>query len=97
VAEDYPTWLYYPNRAQPPAWVETFIGVVRDQRPAIESARVEHLTSDVVLSHMAPGLAAAGYVAETGKKRVRRSDGRCCSGSKDGRASPTRSTQCTTS
>ncbi|MGY1805803.1 hypothetical protein ACI8AF_00365 [Blastococcus sp. SYSU D00669] len=69
MAEDYPTWLYYPNRAQPPAWVETFIEVVRDQRPAIESAKVDHLTSDAVLSHLAPGLAAAGYVIETGKKR----------------------------
>ncbi|MGY1635445.1 hypothetical protein ACI78V_02180 [Geodermatophilus sp. SYSU D00742] len=69
MAEDYPTWLYYPNRAQPPAWVETFIEVVCDQRPAIESAKVDHLTSDAVLSHLAPGLAAAGYVVETGKKR----------------------------
>jgi hypothetical protein len=45
---------------------------------------------------MAPGLAAAGYAVETGKKRGRKSDGRCFSESKGGRASPTKWTRFTT-
>jgi hypothetical protein len=75
VADDYPPWIYYPNHAEPPDWVDTFVGVVRDQRSTIETAEVKELTSNVVLSHIAPGLTAAGYVVETGKKageKVRR-------------------------
>jgi hypothetical protein len=72
---DYPVWIYYPNRARPPDWVTTFINVVREQRPAINSTVTNGLTSDSVLNKIAPGLAALDYSVETGKKageKVRR-------------------------
>lgn len=68
MAADYPLWVYYPSRSTPSPWVETFIGIVRDQREAIDSTVVNALNSDSVLAKLAPGLAAAGYSVETGKK-----------------------------
>ena len=72
---DYPSWIYYPIRTQPPAWVHHLVSVVRSQHDAIDSSGVSGLTSDIVLSHIAPGLADLGYVVETGKRsgqKVRR-------------------------
>lgn len=72
---EYPSWIYYPIRTQPPDWVHDLIGVVRTNRAHIDSSMVTGLTSDTVLSHIAPGLATLGYVVETGKKsgqKVRR-------------------------
>jgi hypothetical protein len=76
--DTYPSWVYYPSRSQPPAWVETFVSIVRDQRDAIESAEVKGLTSDLVLNRMSTGLAAAGYSVETGKRPATRCAARFC-------------------
>lgn len=73
--DDYPSWIYYPIRNEPPDWVRELVEVVRDRRPQIDSAAISGLTSDIVLSQLAPGLAELGYVVETGKKsgqKVRR-------------------------
>lgn len=67
---DYPKWFYYPARAAPPPWVESFLGVVRAARPAIESAQVDHLNSDRVLGELADGLASIGFAVEASKRRA---------------------------
>jgi hypothetical protein len=75
MALDYPDWIYYPNRSRPPAWVHDFIAVVRNSRADIDSAKVDALVSDRVLSHLSPGLQQLGYQVEVGKKmadRIRR-------------------------
>jgi len=70
--QEYPSWIYYPIRTQPPPWVHDLVAVVSEQRPAIESANVSGLTSDAVLAHIAPGLAELGYVVESGKRSAQK-------------------------
>ena len=62
--EGWPQWMYYPPRSRPPAWVPEFIAAVAAVRERLDSADVYALTSDVVLSHLAPGLTALGYNIE---------------------------------
>jgi hypothetical protein len=73
--EAYPEWFYFPSSERPPEWVAAFLGVVTDARTSIDSMTVEHLTSDVVLSFLRPGLEGFGYEVETGKaaaQKIRR-------------------------
>lgn len=72
---DYPSWMYYPTRTEPPAWVHDLVSLVGRMQKQIDSSLVTGLTSDVVLSQLAPGLENLGYAVETGKKageRIRR-------------------------
>ncbi len=71
----YPDWIYYPIRTRPPEWTADFVEAVRQARPEIDSTTVNGLTSDAVLSFLAPGLVALGYTVEAGKlaaQRIRR-------------------------
>lgn len=71
----YPKWTYYPSSTQPPDWAYSFISVVTDARTAIDSAIVDGLNSDHVLSQLTGGLVALGYEVELGKtanKKIRR-------------------------
>ena len=80
---DYPQWMYYPPRSRAPQWVHDFLGVIATARDAIDSFSVEHLTSDAVLSKIAPGLTCLGYSVEAGKKkdqRIRRPVLSACTG-----------------
>lgn len=70
VVSDYPDWFFYPAHAEPPPWVEEFVGVVRAARNSIESRSVDSLTSDVVLAFLRPGLEALGYQVEAGKHKI---------------------------
>lgn len=65
---EYPRWFSFPSDQPPPDWVESFVGVVASARPAIDSQTVDGLTSDVVLSHLRPGLTTLGFEVEAGKK-----------------------------
>jgi hypothetical protein len=69
---DYPEWVYYPVRTRPPAWVHSFVGVVKTLQPTIGSISVRGLTSDRVLGELRPGLEALGYRVEAGKLRNQR-------------------------
>lgn len=64
----YPRWQYYPPDAEAPEWVAQFVAVVSATQEHIDSTRVEGLSSDSVLQHLAPGLTALGYQVETGKR-----------------------------
>src|SRR5918995_3671793 len=66
----YPEWFYYPSRTRPPDWVHELLEVVAAARPLIDSASVDGLTSDKVLSHLRPGLLKLGYEVEGGKHRA---------------------------
>lgn len=68
----YPEWIYYPARSRPPKWVNDFIGIVRQSRPALDSMRSEGLTSDAALQALFPGLRSAGYAVEASKARADR-------------------------
>lgn len=71
----YPRWSYFPRHLPPPAWVEQFVEVVNDQQLAIDSSKVDGLSSDAVLTHLRPGLESLGYEVERGKRvadRIRR-------------------------
>lgn len=75
MSSEYPSWIYYPIRSQPPEWVHQLIALVASKQAEIDSSRVSGLTSDAVLAHLAPGLTELGYAVETGKKageKVRR-------------------------
>lgn len=66
----YPLWSYYPTRDRPPDWVEEFVAAVNGVRADVDSTQVKGLNSDLVLSHLRPGLEAIGYRIEAGKKAV---------------------------
>lgn len=72
MSEPYPVWKYYPTRDRPPAWVRDLVEVVRARREQTDSAKVEGLTSDRVLSHLRVGLETLGYRVETGKRKEER-------------------------
>jgi hypothetical protein len=73
--QEYPSWQYYPSSGRPPEWVHELISVVREMQPQIDSQRVNELTSNKVLVHLASGLKGLGYTVETGKgggQKIRR-------------------------
>lgn len=72
MADQYPSWKYFPSRDCPPQWVHRFVEVVREQREQTDSSTVSKLNSDRVLSHLRPGLEKLGYRVETGKKKDER-------------------------
>jgi hypothetical protein len=66
----YPMWSYFPRNVRSPAWVSSFVEVVKSAESKIST--VEHKTgldSDAVLSNLSPGLVALGYVVESGKTK----------------------------
>lgn len=65
----FPLWKYYPERDQPPSWVERFVSSVATSKPEIDSLQVDGLTSDRVLGVLRPGLESLGYKVESGKKK----------------------------
>jgi hypothetical protein len=71
-AIDYPTWTYYPLSEKPPMWARELVGAVAAAREQIESAKIENLTSNIVLSHLAPRLSLLKYTVETGKSTVQK-------------------------
>lgn len=66
---DYPTWNYYPLSKKPPTWVHEFVSIVNAARLSIDSSKVADLTSDVVLSHLASGLAFVESYGRDGQDR----------------------------
>ena len=65
----YPTWSYFPRNSKPPAWVSDFVGVVAAAEAVVSTEVGSRLSSDEVLAALQPGLKAAGYAVETGKRR----------------------------
>jgi hypothetical protein len=43
---DYPVWVYYPSRDEPPPWVSDFVDVIAIARGDIESKATTELPSD---------------------------------------------------
>jgi hypothetical protein len=72
MTSEYPTWNYYPLSDKPPPWVGEFVSAVASARQEIESAKVQNLTSDVVLGHLAASLALLNYTVETGKTTIQK-------------------------
>lgn len=68
-ADAYPTWVFYPPPSAPPGWVQDVLDVVRTAKAQIDSRAVEHLTSDIVLSFLRPGLVSLGFQVEMGKQK----------------------------
>jgi len=66
----FPSWIYFPTSAAPPAWVVEFVAVVAAQEDAISSAATAGLTSDSVLAELRGGLTQLGFSVEVSKKRV---------------------------
>jgi hypothetical protein len=67
----YPLWSYFPRNVRPPSWAVSFVDVVQGVEAKISTVeRKTGLDSDAVLSELAAGLAALGYVVETGKTRA---------------------------
>jgi len=64
---DYPEWHYYPSSEKPPEWAHDFVAVVAAAKSSLSSVTVSDLTSDIVLSHLAPGLTLLNYKVETNK------------------------------
>jgi len=65
----FPSWIYFPLNAAPPAWAKSLVEVVATQ-PAISTEKTKTgLSSDAVLAALAPGLIALGYDVEAGKKQ----------------------------
>jgi len=62
---DYPSWIYYPSRNPPPAWVAPFLSAVWSAQDLIDSRRVADLTSNKVLASLQQGLGRLGYTVET--------------------------------
>jgi len=69
----YPLWSYFPRNVRAPEWAQQFVSVVAaiqqltDTQP-LPAEAASALTSDIVLSHMRPGLETLGYVVEGSKK-----------------------------
>jgi hypothetical protein len=66
----FPSWIYFPTSASPPAWVGDFVDMVAGEEAAISSAVQSGLTSDSVLATLRNGLTGLGYTVEVSKKRV---------------------------
>lgn len=69
---EYPSWVYYPNRTRPPAWVFDFVGAVRCCASAIDSRAAGGLSSNEVLALLRPLLVDLGYQVEAGKSKAAR-------------------------
>jgi hypothetical protein len=73
----YPRWTYFPRNQAAPVWVGALVDRVAqvelqiDTRPLPEAA-ADRLTSDIVLSHLRPGLESLGYTVESGKKAAQK-------------------------
>ena len=65
----YPEWRYYPTWERPQEWAVQLIEVVREAQPRIDSRKVSHLRSDLVLAELRDGLLALGYEVEAGKTK----------------------------
>jgi len=64
-------WAYYPASSRPPELARAIVSVFEAATPHIES-RKHQLDSNAVLSKVGPGLTAAGFRVEAGKKRTQR-------------------------
>ena len=72
----YPSWVFYPRNARPPAWaielveltasVESLISTAEAPDPTLPAA---DRSSDAVLAHLCSGLQALGFEVETGKAK----------------------------
>ncbi len=75
MASAYPDWAFYPRSSEPPAWASDVVQAFHKVQPAIDSAAIQGLKSDGVLSAVAPALVDLGFEVETGKskhERIRR-------------------------
>jgi hypothetical protein len=64
-------WAYYPACSRPPDLARAVVSVFESASPQINS-RDHTLNSSAVLNTVAPGLAAAGFRVETGKKKAQK-------------------------
>jgi len=64
-------WTFYPSSSAPPDIIVSVVAVFDGTRNQISSSK-HKLDSNAVLSRVAPGLAAAGFKVETGKKKANR-------------------------
>jgi hypothetical protein len=71
-AQRLPGAVLLPEPTRPPKWVHELLEVVAAARPLIDSATVDELTSDKVLTHLRPGLLELGY--EIGRQASRSED-----------------------
>jgi hypothetical protein len=67
----YPLWSYWPRNVKPPEWAISFTGVVAGSESQVSTVdKKTGISSDGVLSVLAPGLVALGYAVETGKTKA---------------------------
>ncbi|MCK4871633.1 MAG: hypothetical protein KAS72_02800 [Phycisphaerales bacterium] len=64
-------WIYFPKSRKPPYLATAVVTVFESEAKLIDST-VHTLTSNEVLSHLAGGLQALGFVVETGKTRSKK-------------------------
>jgi hypothetical protein len=64
----YPRFIYYPQYARPPDWVEPIVEVFQDCRGSIDTLGGKWNRSDKALEFLREGLVEIGFKVEGGKK-----------------------------